>query len=374
MKKSIVFIFCVFLCLPLFSQSKAETRLYNKTVSVPTLKSYDKFLKKYPSGFYAAEIMARKDTLLNISPYSMEDAGRISASLLGADAAARAYAFRSEAVDRICAVALKADTLNVGDLRIAVLVRDPRKGWEIESSYDRYAFEDKGFSSLEFADSSFVLKVGRNKCLFFNCLLTGESVQEYLAASYCFETEDLFTVLFSGKNVKEPGEEGYRILGRSDSSARVQNPEVNLLVKFIEDNDRLQKISDADYYTDAAIEFWLEKNPDALTNASRITASVIDVSSSLIEQFKKAKGKQNSSKYTAALLDYRGYTMIVACQKSSGDYILAWVEPECKNHNTDRLLNSIEFQDANTLEMFYYQGKKYFKYHLNLASKALSRK
>ena len=373
MKKVIVFFFCLALSLPVFAQSKAETKLYNKTLSAPTLKSYDKFLKKYPQGVYAADILARKDTLLNISPYSMEDAGSIAAPFFGAGAAVKAFAYRSEAIDRINVVAVKADTLNVGDVRVAVLVKDAKKGWGVESSYDRYAFEDKDFTSVELVDSSYVLKVGKKQFLFFNCLMTGADVQDYLAAAYCFDTEEFSTVLFSGKSVLGAGESGYGILGRPDASARVQNPEVNLLVKFIEDNPRLQKVSDADYYTDAAIEFWLQKNPDALTSATRVTASVIDPSSSLIDQYKKAKGKQNSSKYTAALVDFRGYTMIIVYQKATQDYILAWVEPECRNHNTDRLLNSIEFQDSNSLEMFYYQGKKYFKYHLNLASKTLRR-
>ena len=74
------------------------------------------------------------------------------------------------------------------------------------------------------------------------------------------------------------------------------------------------------------------------------------------------------------MFDHRGYTVIVAYQKADDNYVLAWAEPECETHYRDRLLNSISFSDANTLEMSYYHGNRTFKYHLNLASKNLRRR
>ena len=65
---------------PLAAQKKAETKLYNKTVAAPSLAAFDKFLKKYPSSVYAPDILARKDTLLNISPYDMAQAAAIPAT------------------------------------------------------------------------------------------------------------------------------------------------------------------------------------------------------------------------------------------------------------------------------------------------------
>jgi len=86
---------------PLSAQKKAETKLYNKTLSKPSVAAFDKFLKKYPSSVYAEDILARKDTLLNISPYDMEQATAIAAPLLPEDTEFRAIADRREAVDRI---------------------------------------------------------------------------------------------------------------------------------------------------------------------------------------------------------------------------------------------------------------------------------
>ena len=92
-----------------------------------------------------------------------------------------------------------------------------------------------------------------------------------------------------------------------------------------------------------------------------------------MESFAKAKGKVESSKYRAAIMDIRGWSVIVVYEKESGNYVLAWAEPECKDHKKDRLLNSLYFKNPYTLTMYYYQGSKSFSYELNLASKKLSR-
>lgn len=361
--------------LPAVAQTKAETRQYGKTVAAGDLKSFDKFLKKYPNSVYAQDILARKDTLLNITPYTLSDAEAIASPFIGENALFKAVPSRKEAVDRIDVIAAKADSLKVGEFRLMVLLKGSGGVWNIDSSYDRIVFDDEEISSVEFVDSSFVVNVSRIECLFFNCLLSsGNSKhQDYLALAW-FPSRDLVsTELFSGKSILGEDESGYRILGRMEQADAAATPEKNLLRKMISENARLEKVSDADYFTDQAIGFWLENNPDALTTATRIKASAIPEGSSLIEQYNAAKGKQSSAKYNAALFDFRGYTIIVVFVKSSGDYILAWVEPECKDHNRDRLLNNIEFEDANSLEMFYYQGRKYFKYHYNITSKTLRR-
>lgn len=361
--------------LPVVAQTKAETRQYGKTVAAGDLKSFDKFLKRYPNSVYAQDILARKDTLLNITPYSLSDAEAIASPFVGENALFKAVPSRKEAVDRIDVMAVKADSLKVGEFRLMVLLKGSGGVWNIDSSYDRIVFDDEEISSVEFVDSSFVANVSRAGCLFFNCLLSsGNSAhQDYLAIAW-FPSRDLVsTELFSGKSILGENESGYRILGRMEQADAAATPEKNLLRKMISENARLEKVSDADYYTDQAIGFWLENNPDALTTATRIKASAIPEGSSLIDRYKAAKGKQSSSRYTAAMFDFRGYTIIVVYVKSSGDYILAWVEPECKDHNRDRLLNNIEFEDANSLEMFFYQGRKYFKYHYNITSKILRR-
>ena len=376
MKRILSIAVLVLLWLPSFCQTKAETRQYDKAVAAGDIKSFDKFLKKYPASVYADDILARKDTILNITPYSIDDAWGIALPYVGEKALFKAVPLRREAVDRIYIIAVSADSLKNGDFRVMNLVCDGNKAWSVAGSYDRTVYDDTAFSPVSFVDSCFVARINRKDCLFFNCLLSQPDGQRrgYLALAYFPETDEISSVLFSGKDISAEGETGYRILGRTDDSVSMQQrPEINLLKKNIDENPRLEKISDADWLTDEVIGLWLENNPRALDDAKRVVASVIPEGCSLIERFNQAKGKQNSSKYRAAMFDFRGYTMVVVQRKSSGDYILAWAEPECRDHNRDRLLNSIEFEDADTIEMFFYQGRKYFKYHYNITSKTIRR-
>ncbi len=148
---------------------------------------------------------------------------------------------------------------------------------------------------------------------------------------------------------------------------------MRLLLQAVRDNPLLEEIPENFYLTDAAVQWWLEQNPDALTTARNLKFNILPENCSLVEEYTKARGKKNSSKYTAAMFDHREYTVIVVYQKEDKNYVLAWAEPECKDHYRDRLLNSISFDDANTLSMDYYHGNRTFKYRLNLTSKTLRR-
>ena len=372
-----MFCLLVLACGSASAQKKAETKLYNKTIGNPSLAAFDKFLKKYPESVYAPSILGKKDTLLNVSPYTMEDAARIASDFLpGAEF--KAWGVRKEAVDRIQVLAVNADSLDLGYIRLATLV-DGKDGWELEYSYDLPGFEDEEMASVAFVDGCSFLKILKKDCLRFNCLMKSAdgSRQDYVAAIYNTADEQLYRVVFSGKDLPGKEEGLYRIQGRKDftmESSGSNRPELLLLAKEIDENPALVAVSDADFLTDEAMQFWLKNNPDALTTATKVAAATLPAESSLVQAYAAAKGKQNSSKYRAAMFDFRGYTVIVAYQKASDDYILAWVEPECKDHYRDRLLNSISFSDSNTLEMFYYHGNRTFKYHLNLASKSLKRK
>jgi hypothetical protein len=65
--------------------------------------------------------------------------------------------------------------------------------------------------------------------------------------------------------------------------------------------------------------------------------------------------------------------MICAYSKTTKDYVLVWCEPVCKNRNRDQLLNTIYFENDNTLDLFYYKGRTTFKFRVNLATKNLRR-
>ena len=361
---------------PLSAQTKAETKLYNKTLSKPSVEAFDKFLKKYPSSVYAADITARKDTLLNITPYSEAQAAAIAAELLPDGASFRAIADRREAVDRIYAICLDGEGLAMDQVRIVTLEKG-RNAWTLTGTYDAPASDAEGMTERAFADDTQAFAVRGTRFLRFNYLMRSAdgAQQTYVAAAYAPQTDEFGCVSFRGKDISKDAE-SYRISGRSDEAllSGMDRPWMRLLLKDIQDNPRLEAIPENIWLTDAAIEWWLGQNPGALTDATHLKFNIIQKESSLVEEFTRARGKKNSGKYTAAMFDHHGYTVIVAYQKADDNYVLAWVEPECKDHYRDRLLNSIDFDDANTLAMSYYHGNRTFKYRLNLASKSLRRK
>ena len=362
---------------PLCAQKKAETKLYGKTLSKPSLEAFDKFLKKYPSSVYAPDILARKDTLLNISPYDEAQAAAIAGRFLPGDALFRAIADRREAVDRIYALCLDGEGLGLDQVRIISFLDGP-DGWTQESVYDAPASDAEGMARREFVDETSVAAIRGVRFLFFNYLMSSEDGQQqsYVAAAYAPQTDEFGCVSFRGKHVSGTGHvPPYHIACRSDEAllSGMDRPWMRLLLQHIQDNPWLEAVPENFYLTDAAIEWWLEQNPGALTNATHLKFNILQQESSLVEEFAKAKGKKNSSKYTAALIDHRGYTVIVVYQKADDNYVLAWAEPECRDHYRDRLLNSIAFDDANTLAMSYYHGNRTFKYRLNLTSKNLRR-
>ena len=360
---------------PLSAQKRAETRLYEKTLSKPSLEAFDKFLKRYPSSVYAQDILARKDTLLNISPYDEAQAVAIVKTLLDVDCLALAE--RREAVDRIYAVCLDGENLGLDQVRF-ITFRKEADSWSQEGVYDAPAADAEGMARREFVDESSVVDIRGTRFLFFHYLMHGADGEQqvYVSAAYAPQTDEFGCVSFRGKAVRGTGHiPPYHIAGRSDEAmlSGMDRPWMRLLLKDIQDNPWLEYIPENFWLTDAAIAWWLEQNPDALTSATHLKFNILQPESSLVEEFTAAKGKKNSSKYTAAMFDHRGYTVIVVQQKDDGNYVLAWAEPEAKDHYRDRLLNSIAFDDANTLAMSYYHGNRTFKYRLNLASKNLRR-
>jgi hypothetical protein len=362
---------------PLSAQKKAETKLYNRTLSNPSVEAFDKFLKKYPSSVYASDILARKDTLLNISPYDMAQAAAIAGKLLPEDADFRAIADRREAVDRIYAVCLDGEGLSLDQVRIVTFMNG-RNGWEQESVYDAPAADPGETDCRCFVDSTSVLNIRGTRYLRFSYMLASIDglAQTYVAAAYAPQTDDFGCVAFEGNNERADGDDApYRLSGRINEMtlSGMERPFMRLLIKDVKDNPLLEEIPENFYLTDAAINWWLTENPEALTSATHLKFNILPEGSSLVEEYKNAKGKKNSSKYGAAMFDHRGYTVIVVYQKDDKNYVLAWAETECANHYRDRLLNSISFDDANTITMSYYHGNRTFKYRLNLTSKNLRR-
>ena len=359
------------------AQTKAETKLYTRTVEKPSLKAFDKFLKKYPSSVYAEDIAARRDTLLSITPYSMAEAEAIISEYLPAGSVFKAFPDRKDAVDRIYGVCIASPELDYSHIKLytAVLTNG---AWSLADSYESPTSSCGEGSSRRFADSTAVYEIRGDRYFRFNFLTesAGSDDMCYTAATWSPANDSYSEVLFEGRNILASGDSlPFRIEGRINESAILnpELPEVRLMMAAINENPCLEQLPVGDYLTDASIDWWLEQNPDALTSATRLNFNILPENSSLVERFEAAGDKKSSARYAAALFDLRGYSVIVVKQKADGQYVLAWAEPECEDHYRDRLLNSIKFEDANTLEMFYYHGNRHFDYKLNLTSKTLKR-
>lgn len=378
MKKTVAIILLgLSLCSAAFAQSKTETKNYQKAIAKPSLKAYDAFLKKFPNSVYSADIEARRDTLLNITPYSFEKAGEIAETLLPGCArkSFRALPLRKDALDYIFIPSLEGEALEKGYIRIHKAVLQ-KGAWALESSIDMPYGSCAEGQEVEFTDSLSAFKIKGET--YFKFALYQSSAQSEEASYFlcCLEPlQDYFeTVSFNGK--KAAAEDGaYKIIGRVDDlNIDTNRAQIRLMLSEIKENPRLCQISDADYYTDLAIDWWLEQNSvQGKVASGKLAFSLLENECSLVSGFQTAKGKQDSAKYKAAIMDIRGYTVIVVYQKTSKDYVLAWAEPECKDRKKDQLLSSIYFTNQNSLKMNYYKGNRTFSYTLNLASKTLSK-
>lgn len=382
MNRILKFLLCAALLLAAstgaYSQTKAETKQYNKAVGKPSVQAFDRFLKKYPSSVYAAEISARRDTLLSISPYSSAEAEAILSEYLPSGALFLAFPDRKDAVDRIYGVCISSSELDLGHVKLYTAVRG-EDGWTLADSYESptAALASEG-ASRQFVDSTAVFEIRGDRYFMFNFLTSAADSDKmsYTAATWSPAGDAYSEVVFEGHDILQPGEGlPFHIEGRVNENSIMNpgRPEAKLMTAAMNENPCLKQIPAGDYLTDAAIDWWLEQNPDATTSATKLNFNILPDNSSLVEQFEAARDRKSSSRYTAALFDIRGYSVIVVKQKADGNYVLAWAEPECEDHYRDRLLNSITFEDANTLEMFYYHGNRHFDYKLNLTSKTVKR-
>ena len=377
MKKSLIISFAICSTLLLGSQAgaqtKGETKLYNKTVSTATLKAYDKFLSKYPSSVYSAEIAAKKDTLLNISPFDERQAYDIAAAFVHEGEQYVAAAERHDAEDRIIALCFGGQMAPFAHREMVLKLQDGQ--WTAEDDFvyapDGLDEEEGTFTPL-LQDGWSIVTIAGKRYMQYSLLYSSETSKRQLFAQYLYELRDRLTVenVFEGNDVRKEGSgEQYLIEGRLSPVQTVGgDPARNWIAQTLRNNDKLIFISDGDYLTDYFIEKWIEANPTMPTGSGHLNFGIIPIECSLVEIHLGSK-KKNGSRYSASMFDYRGYTVVIAYDKEKDEYYLAWVEPECKNHYRDRLLNAIVFNSSSQLEMQYYHGNRYYKRYLNLTSK-----
>ena len=389
----------------LSAQTPAETKLYNKTLKKPSVKAYDKFLSKYPSSVYSLEILTLRDSTL-FAAVDQEDAEAVVAfaeehpdspiagqveevivrhntsPLSREEALAAVRALAPEAADAVgwrrgnrdYALGLAAAD---GALRLYRCALGADGAWTLAdtSSPERYNLDSK-LSDCRLDGPVELVEINDKKLVSFNYINSVEKGKniEYVASLYDPADGSVNHAMFYGRDMS--GADGLKIEGQCpEALSMVVLPENAWLLNRINSDARMVPIAKADALTDDSIAWWLEKNPDAETKASRLNFGALDEESSLVAGFKTARSrdKDSSKNFTAAMLDIRDYTVIVAYSKTYKNYILVWCEPVCVNKNRDKLLNNIYFEDDNSLALFYYKGKTTFKNRINLASRTIRR-
>lgn len=389
----------------LCAQSPSETKLYTKTLKKPSVKAYDKFLKKYPSSVYSLEILSLRDSTLfaavdqedaeaveafaaahpdsplsgsiaaviarhNTSPLSREEA--LAAVRPLAPSATDAAGYRR--ANRDYALGLAADG---GALTLYRCELGADGSWSLAETLplERYNLDSK-LVDCRLDGPAQLVEVNGRKLLSFSYVNSASGIKNAEYATALFDPSDnsVTSAMFYGRD--RSGKDGFKIEGQCpEALSTLVMPEHAFLLNKINSDSRLVPIAKADALTDDSIAWWLEKNPDAETRATRLNFGALDEESSLVAGFKAARSrdKDSSRSFTAALFDIRDYTVIVAYSKTYKNYILVWCEPVCQNKNRDKLLNSIYFEDDASLALFYYKGKTTFKHRINLASRTIRR-
>lgn len=389
----------------LSAQTPAETKLYNKTLKKPSVKAFEKFLAKYPSSVYSLEILTLRDSTLfaaidkedaeaveafaaahpdsplsgqvgdviarhNTSPLSKEEA--LAAVRALAPSAADAVGYRR--ANRNYALGLSAEG---GALTLYRCALGADGAWTLADtrSLERYNLDIK-LSDCKLDGPVELVEIDGKKFLSFNYINSAENNKgiEYVVSLFNPADDSVTHSMFYGRDMS--AKDGLKIEGQCpEALSSLVLPENAWLLNRINSDPRFEQISKANALTDDSIAWWLEKNPEAETRASRLNFGALDEESSLVAGFKAARSrdKDSSRSFTAALFDIRDYTVIVAYSKTYKNYILVWCEPVCKNKNRDKLLNTIYFEDDASLALFYYKGKTTFKHHVNLANRSIRR-
>ena len=362
---------------PIGAQTKGETTLYGKTLAKPSVKAAEKFLKKYPESVYAPKIRNLKDSLLtadfiqkNVSRISKEEAlqkaGASLASLGTTSNCLDAIGWKKDGVEHILALTILQGAVAPSELTLRILSPDgsPKETRAIPV----YTLQDPQKPFELALPLQVVSPIGPRRNYLHFGYYNGK--EEYVEVLYLPEEDILHQAMFYGNPV---GKDQLRIEGQSPEMMEglQLTPETAWLVGRLKDNPSLIPISKADYLTDAAIRWWLERNPGAGSKSARISFGRLDPESSIVQTYSK-QAKEKGKNCNAALFDIRGYTVVCVRSRIDGEYSLAWCEPVCRNRGRDKFLNTIYFEsDGVTLVLYYYKGKTTFKYRLSTASHTL---
>jgi len=385
MKKAALLLAALLAFSPLASaQSKQETKWYNKTIEAGTVAAYDSFLRRYPRTVYRQTIDSLRHEALYVTHMTNAEATSIMGSLepkLKSDPNQaeffKAAPIRDEGRDFIVGVSVREEGMAMDTMRF--YLSEKKNGiWQmpVGRNIEKPVFDSACIYTILMEEEK-IVEISGEKWLGFtyrNMSLDGEKVEHVEAlmpaGAYEFDNQEPVVVhqSFSGTLLRGNRIEG--MMPEKEEGVKYSD-HVLYLINKIQSNETLVQIAKEDMLTDQAVTWWLKNNPKAQTSATSIKFGVLPDSCSIVKYYRNNREKEHGNGWSAALFDIRGYTVV--CAKSpSGNYTLIWCEPRFKNRSSDRILNSIYF-DKNYITLFYYQGRRAFKYKINLSSKAILR-
>lgn len=352
MNRSIIYFICSFVLVLNTNihgcgQTKKEIKGYNKAVKTATIEGFEAFLKKFPQSVYAANANHMIDSMR----YATLDRADIVSCLEFINTYPKT-SYKEVIESQIFRMALEQRYIQDNSLNHYVLLENFKDFEFLGNPY--YYFTYVNYKSGN-SDSS---PVGR--------------VCEYVVNLLDKRSGVTHSSMFSGKVIAAEGGkyvlEGDFMDEGASGSYVVQ--EALFLLNELKKSDFLLPISEGDVITDQAIEWWFKNNP---ANARRLKFGLVPEESSIVSAFNSQKEKESSGGYKVSLFDIRGYTIIAAYQKSSNQYMLVWAEPICKDTKKDPFLNTIYFENANSLVLYYYKGRTTYKIRINMANKTIVR-
>ncbi len=339
------------------AQSRAEQSLYGKTMKNFTVKSADKFLKKYPKSVYAPRITQMKDSILlaqfleaNTSKLTPQEAMAVAGEALCA------VGWKHDGVERVLAL----------DPGLSLRILSPDGTLVEQRSIPVYTMEEEGNDLQLVTPMEVIAPFGPKRNYVHFAYRIGNN--EYVEALYQVQEDLAHQALFYGKSLGDG-----RIEGQSPEMMAGAQPsaEVSWLTGRLRENEALIPIAQADVLTDQAIDWWLKKNPKAETTASKLVFGRLDPESSIAQKCKDS-AKEKGKSVRVAVFDIRGYTVICAVSTKDGEYTLVWCEPVCRNKKTDKYIRSYFFEnDGTTLDVVYYKGNTTFKNKISLTGQTI---
>lgn len=338
--------------LPVSAQSRAESRMYYKTMDLATVKDADKFLKKYPNSVFAPKVQQMKDSLLyiqfaqdNVSLIGKEEAVRVGGKALDA------IGWKVKGQEHVLAL----------DEDFTLRVLSPDGQLEETRSLQRYSMEESPKRLSLVLPMEVITPFGKQQQYVHFAYRNGNG--EYVEALYLPNEDLLHQAIFYGTPVKD------RIEGQSPELMGnvMQSDEVIWLAARLKENEALVPISEADYLSDTSIRWWLQKNPKAGT-ASKLSFGQLDPESSIVAAYRRAS-KESGKSSNVAVVTLRGYTLIVAGAKGGSKYSLVWCEPA----GSGKYIRSFFFEkDGTTLDVVYYKGNTTFKNKISLPGQTIT--